>query len=233
MFYYSFYAIALFIASREKYYFYFFIQVIFFFLYGMIYCGDSSQWFPRFALPLTDYGTVIICTGTILVFLFFDALLKTRKKFLTASRLFMISEILLVIAILFYFAGFRSLAATISMLAPSALFVYSIFLCFHLKDEKIIRLFFIGFVVGFAILIFWLLMLRNILPYSPLWNNMLIVQYTLFMITFSIALELNINNYINEKYKAQKELLINLEEKERLVSRQNELLEQKSGRTHS
>ncbi len=229
----AFYAIALFIASRERYYLYFFFQVIFFFLYGMIYCGDSSHWFPEFALPLTDYGTVIICTAQVFVCLFFDALLKTRKKITSASRLFLICKILLVIAILFYFAGYRPLTATISMLVPSAVFFYSIFLCFHLKHENIIRLIFIGFVIGFAILLIWILMLRNLMPYSGIINNMLIVQYTWFMIIFSLALELNINNYIKEKYKAQKELLINLEEKEKLITRQNEMLEQKvEERTH-
>ncbi len=45
----AFYAMALFLATREIYYFYFFLQVIFFVLYGMIYCGDASQWFPDFA----------------------------------------------------------------------------------------------------------------------------------------------------------------------------------------
>jgi signal transduction histidine kinase len=47
------------------------------------------------------------------------------------------------------------------------------------------------------------------------------------MIIFSLALELNINNYIKEKYQAQKESLINLQEKERLIRQQNEILEQK------
>ena len=53
------------------------------------------------------------------------------------------------------------------------------------------------------------------------------VQYMWWMIIFSIALELNINNYIKEKYQAQKESLINLEEKEKLILQQNEMLEQK------
>lgn len=50
---------------------------------------------------------------------------------------------------------------------------------------------------------------------------------TWWMIIFSIALELNINNYIKEKYQAQKALLINMEEKEKLVLHQKEMLEQK------
>jgi signal transduction histidine kinase len=48
-----------------------------------------------------------------------------------------------------------------------------------------------------------------------------------WMIIFSLALELNINRYIKEKYQAQKESLLNLEEKEKLIMQQNEMLEQK------
>ena len=48
-----------------------------------------------------------------------------------------------------------------------------------------------------------------------------------WMIIFSIALGLNINNYIKEKYKAQKESLIYLKENEKLIIQQNEMLEQK------
>jgi two-component system NtrC family sensor kinase len=53
------------------------------------------------------------------------------------------------------------------------------------------------------------------------------VQYMWWMIIFSLALELNINRYIKEKYQAQKESLLNLEEKEKLIMQQNEMLEQK------
>ena len=112
----AFYALALFIATREIYYFYFFVQVIFFFLYGMIYCGDASQWFPAFALPVTDYGTVIISIGIIFVYLFFNSVLNTRKKIPAASRTFLISASLIAIAVLLYFAGFRSLATIINMI---------------------------------------------------------------------------------------------------------------------
>ena len=223
----AFYALALFIAAREIYYFYFFVQVIFFFLYGMIYCGDASQWFPAFALPLTDFGTVIISIGIIFVYLFFNSVLKTRKKIPAASRTFLISALLIAIAVLLYFAGFRSLATTINMIVSSSVFLAAVILCFYLKREKIIRLIFIGFVIGFVVLIFWILMLQNLIPYSRLVNNLFMVQYMWWMIIFSIALELNINNYIKEKYQAQKESLKNLKEKEKLILQQNEMLEQK------
>ena len=223
----AFYALALFIATRETYYFYFFFQVIFFFLYGAIYCGDASQWFPAFALPLTDYGTVIISIGVIFVYLFFNSVLNTRKKIFVASGIFIISALLTAFGILFYFVGLRSLASTINMIVPTSVFIFSIALCFYLKQEKIIRLIFIGFAIGFAVLIFWILMLQNLIPYSPVVNNLFMVQYMWWMIIFSLALELNINRYIKEKYQAQKESLLNLEEKEKLIMQQNEMLEQK------
>ena len=223
----AFYALALFIATRETYYFYFFFQVIFFFLYGAIYCGDASQWFPAFALPLTDYGTVIISIGVIFVYLFFNSVLNTRKKIFVASGIFIISALLTAFGILFYFVGLRSLASTINMIVPTSVFIFSIVLCFYLKQEKIIRLIFIGFAIGFAVLIFWILMLQNLISYSPVVNNLFMVQYMWWMIIFSLALELNINRYIKEKYQAQKESLLNLEEKEKLIMQQNEMLEQK------
>jgi two-component system, NtrC family, sensor kinase len=223
----AFYALALFITTREIYYFYFFCQVLFFFLYGMIYCGDAAQWFPAFALPITDYGTVIISIGIIFVWLFFNSVLNTKKKIPAASRIFLTSALLTAIAVLLYFAGFRSLTTTINMVVSSAVFLTAIILCFYLKKEKIIGLIFIGFAIGYAILIFWILMLQDFIPYSRVVNNLFMVQYMWWMIIFSLALELNINNYIKEKYKAQKESLMNLEEKEKLILRQNEMLEQK------
>ena len=192
----AFYAIALFITTREIYYFYFFCQVIFFFLYGTIYCGDASEWLPAFALPVTDYGTVVISIGIIFVWLFFDSVLKTRKKIPFASRIFLTAAVLTSVAVLLYFAGFRSLTTTINMIVSSAVFLAAIILCFYLKDEKIIRLIFIGFAIGYAILIFWILMLQDFIPYSRVVNNLFMVQYMWWMIIFSLALELNINNYI-------------------------------------
>ena len=223
----AFYALALFIASRESHYLYFFFQVIFFCLYVMIYCGDASQWFPAFALPVIDFGTVIISIGIVLVYLFFNAVLDTKKKFPVASWTFVISAILILVAVLLYFAGFRPLSAIINMIVSMVVFITAVILCFYLKDEKIIRLIFIGFVIGYTILLFWILMLQNLVPYSRVVNNLLVVQYTWFMIIFSLALELNIINYIKEKYQAQKESMKNLEEKERLILQQNEMLEQK------
>ena len=223
----AFYALALFIATREIYYFYFFLQVIFFFLYVMIYCGDASHWFPSFALPIIDYGTVIISIGIIFVYLFFNSVLSSKKKIPWASRTLVVSVILIAVAILLYFTGLRPLTTIINMIVSLAVFIVSVFLCFHLKDEKIVRLIFIGFVIGFAILLFWILMLQNLIPYSWFVNNQFMVQAMWWMIIFSIALELNINNYIKEKYQAQKESMKNLEEKEKLILQQNEMLEQK------
>jgi two-component system, NtrC family, sensor kinase len=223
----AFYALALFITTREIYYLYFFIQVIFFCLYVMIYCGEASQWFPAFALPVTDYGTVIMSLGVIFVYLFFNSVLKTQKKIPAASRTFLTSAIITAVAVLLYFAGFRPLATKINMVVSSVVFIAAIILCFHLKNEKIIRLIFIGFAIGFVVLIFWILMLQNLIPYTRFVNNLFMVQAMWWMITFSIALELNINTYIKEKYQAQKESLINLEEKEKLILQQNETLEQK------
>ncbi|MEP6951559.1 MAG: 7TM-DISM domain-containing protein [Ginsengibacter sp.] len=223
----AFYAMAQFVTTREVYYFYFFVQVIFFVLYGMIYCGDASQWFPAFALPLTDFGTVIISIGIIFVYLFFNSILKTKKKIPAASRTFLISASINVFAILLYIAGFRSLTTIINMIVSLSVFVVAVILCFHLRREKIIRLIFIGFVIGFMVLIFWILMLQNLFPYSRLVNNLFTVQYMWWMIIFSLALELNINNYIKEKYQAQKESLKNLRERDKLILQQNEMLEQK------
>jgi two-component system, NtrC family, sensor kinase len=223
----AFYAMAQFVTTREIYYFYFFVQVIFFFLYGMIYCGDASQWFPAFALPLTDFGTVIISIGIIFVYLFFNSVLNTRKKIPAASRTFLISASINVVAVLFYLAGFRSLTTIINMIVSLSVFLVAVILCFHLRREKIIRLIFIGFVIGFVVLIFWILMLQNLFPYSRFVNNLFMVQYMWWMIIFSLALELNINNYIKEKYQAQKESLKNLRERDKLILQQNEMLEQK------
>ncbi|MEP7228877.1 MAG: 7TM-DISM domain-containing protein [Ginsengibacter sp.] len=223
----AFYALALFIATHETYYFYFFLQIIFFFLYGIIYCGDASQWFPAFALPVTDFGTVIISIGIIFVYLFFNSFLNTRKKIPAASRTFLISASLIVIAVLLYFAGFRSLATTINMIVFSSVFLAAVILIFYLKEEKIIRLLFIGFAIGFGVVIFWILMLQNLIPYTRIVNNLFMIQYMWWMIIFSVVLGLNINNYIKEKYQAQKESLTYLKENEKLILHQNEMLEQK------
>ena len=218
---------ALFLGTREIYYLYFFLQVVFFFLYGMIYTGDASQWFPAFAIPIIDYGTVFMSTGIIFVYLFFNSVLNSKTKILFASRTFLISASLIAIAILLYFAGFRALSATINMVISLEVNITTIILCFYLKKEKIIRIIFIGFAISFVPFILWILMLRNNIPYSTFVNNLFMFQFMWWMIVFSIALELNINSYIKEKYKAQKEALLYLEEKEKLIIHQNEMLEQK------
>jgi signal transduction histidine kinase len=223
----AFYALALFLVSREIFYFYFFAQVFFFALYGMIYCGDSSRWLPDFLLPVTDFGTVIISVGIIFVYLFFDSVLKSKRKIPAASRTFIIAASLNAIAVLLYFVGLRSLTSLINMIVVFPVFFASVILSFYLKGEKIMQLIFMGFAIGFVVLIFWILMLQNLIPYSFFVNNLFIIQYLWWMIIFSIALELNINNYIKEKYKAQKESLKNLEEKEKFIRHQNEILEQK------
>ena len=223
----AFYALALFIATREKHYVFFFLQVIFFALFGMIYCGDASRWFPRFALPATDYGTVIISTGIIFVYLFFDSVLKTKRKIPLASIAFLGSASLITLAVILYFTGLRTAAAAINMLVSFAVFFAAIILCFYLKREKIIRIIFIGFCIGYVGIVFWIFMEKNYISYSRFVNNLFMIQSMWWMIIFSVALELNINNYIKEKYRAQKELLINLEEKEKLILHQNEMLEQK------
>src|SRR5205823_3147031 len=155
-------------------YLYFFIQLIFFWLYGIIYCGDACQWLPAFALPITNYATIIVSLGTIFMYLFFNSILNTRQKIPAASRAFFISAALTAIGVLFYFAGFRPFAAHINALVSTFVFLVSIILCFYLKKAPIIRLIFIGFVVGFVILLFWLLMLQNIVSYYPLVNNLFI-----------------------------------------------------------
>ena len=223
----AFYALALFIATREIYYLYFFIQIIFFFLYGMIYCGDASRWFPEFALPLIDFGTVMVSIGTIFLYLFFDSILNTRQKVPAASRTFRISAWLIGVGVLLYFSGFRALSSLLNMLVISSVFIAAVFLCFYLKSEKIIRLIFIGFVVGFFVLIFWMLMLQNFIPYSRVVNNFYMFLAMWWMIIFSVALGLNINDYIKERYRAQKQSLLYLKENEKLILQQNEMLEQK------
>ena len=223
----AFYALALFIASREIYYLYFFIQLIFFGLYGMIYGGEAAHFLPKFALAVTGYGTPVLSIGVIFQYLFFDSVLKTKKKIPAASRIFLLAALFSSIAALLYVVGLRPIAATITMVVSFLVFLTGIVLCFYLKGEKIIRLIFIGYVVGFVILLFWLMMLQNIIPYSQLVNNLFVIQSMWWMIIFSIALELNINNYIKEKYQAQKESMNILEEKEKLIMQQNELLEQK------
>jgi signal transduction histidine kinase len=222
-----FYALALFIATRERYYLYFFLQVIFLSLFSMIYCGEAVLWFPDFALPLTDYGTVIISLGIICVFLFFNAILKTKKNIPVASAILKGAALLIAVGIILYFIGLRAVSPVINMIGTFTVFFEAIILCFYLRREKIILLIFIGFCIGFAGIVFWVFMEKDIIPYSHLANNLFIIETMWWMIIFSIALELNINIYIKEKYQAQKELLINLEEKERLVLQQNEMLEQK------
>ena len=100
-------------------------------------------------------------------------------------------------------------------------------LCFYFKHEKIIRLIFIGFCIGFVGIIVWALMEKNSIHYSHFVNNLFIIASIWWMIIFSIALELNVNNYIREKYKAQKELVLSMEKNEKLILHQNEILEQK------
>jgi signal transduction histidine kinase len=223
----AFYALALFVAAREKYYLFFFLQVIFFALYLMIYYGDASRWFPGIALALTDYGTVIISTGIIFVYLFFDAVLKTKRRVPLASYTFLGSAALIAFSVLLYLAGYRAGAVIINMLVSFSAFFTALALCFYLKKEKIIRLIFIGFCIGFVGIVFWILMQKNSIPYSRFTNHLFMIQSMWWMIIFSVALELNINNYIKEKYQAQKELLLNLAEKEKLILHQNEMLEQK------
>ena len=223
----AFYALALFIATREIYYLYFFIQIIFFFLYGMIYCGDASRWFPAFALPLIDFGTVMVSIGTIFLYLFFDSILNTRQKIPAASLTFRISASLITVGVLLYFAGFRALSSLLNMLVISSVFIAAVILCFYLKSEKIIRLIFIGFVVGFFVLILWMLMLENFIPYSRVVYNFYMFLAMWWMIIFSVALGLNINKYIKERYRAQKQSLLYLRENEKLILQQNEMLEEK------
>ena len=223
----AFYALSLFIAARERYYFYFFLQVIFFSLYVLIYTGEASQIFPAFALPIIDYGTVIMSIGVIFVYLFFNAVLKSKKKMPLASGVFLVSAFITAIAVVLYFAGFRPIATELNMVISTIVFLTAIILCFYLKHEKIIRLIFIGFAIGFVILIFWILMLQNLILYTAFVDNLFMVQDMWWMIIFSVALGLNINNYIKEKYKAQKESLAYLEQNEKLILKQNEMLEQK------
>jgi two-component system NtrC family sensor kinase len=223
----AFYALALFIATRERYYLYFFLQVIFLSLFSMIYCGEAVLWFPGFALPLTDYGTVIISLGIICVFLFFNAILKTKKIIPVASVILRGAVILIALGIILYCIGLRAVSPVINMIGTFTVFFEAIVLCFYMWREKIIRLIFIGFCIGFVGIVFWVFMEKNIIPYSHLANNLYMIETMWWMIIFSIALELNINNYIKEKYQAQKDLLINMAEKEKLVLHQNEMLEQK------
>ncbi len=222
-----FYALVLFIAASELYYLYFFIQIIFFNLYVMIYSGQAAQWFPRFALPVIDYGTAIISIGIIFVYLFFNAVLKSKKKIPAASAIFLISAFITAVAVLLYIAGFRPATTKINVVVSNTVFITAVVLCFYLKKEKIILLIFVGFAIGFLVLIAWILMLQNIVPYTPFVNNLFMVQAMWWMIIFSFALGLNINNYIKEKYKAQKESLTYLKENEKLILHQNEMLEQK------
>lgn len=104
----AFYALALFIAAREIYYLYFFLQVIFFAMFCMIYYGEAAHWFPRFAIGLADYGTVIISFGIIAVYFFFDAVLKTKREMPWVSKAFMGSAGLIVLGILLYFFWIKS-----------------------------------------------------------------------------------------------------------------------------
>ena len=222
-----FYAIALYMATREKYYIYFFLQVVFFDLFSMVYCGEAARWFPGFALPVTNYGSVLISVGIIFVCLFFNAVLKTKKKIPLVSNIFLGAASIIAAGIIFYFMGFRTASPIINMMGMYGFFFTVVVLCFYFKHEKIIRLIFIGFCIGFVGIIVWALMEKNSIPYSHFVNNLFIIASIWWMIIFSIALELNVNNYIREKYKAQKELVLSMEKNEKLILHQNEILEQK------
>src|ERR1019366_4620400 len=119
----AFYALFLFIAARELYYFYFFLQVIFFSLYVLIYTGEASQIFPAFTLPVIDYGTVIMSIGVIFVYLFFNAVLNSKRKLQVVSGVFFVSAFITAIAVVLYFAGFRPVATEINMVISTIVFL--------------------------------------------------------------------------------------------------------------
>ena len=185
---------------------------------------------------LWNYGPALTATSGIFFFIFsrsFLMLKVTAPKTAATVKYFFIPVYLFVIAlnllnkqligsILVQIVG---IIVLITMMT-TAVTIYK-------KGYKPARFYILACGSYFLGIVFYIGKSMAILPYNYFTTNAMEVGSALEMIMFSVSMADRVNIFRKEKAKAQKELVLSLEENHRLVTEQNKLLEIKvEERTH-
>ncbi|HSR39965.1 MAG TPA: adenylate/guanylate cyclase domain-containing protein, partial [Phnomibacter sp.] len=133
------------------------------------------------------------------------------------------------IIILCSLLGFNLVASILNQLNGmcALFFFYATAIVVYRKGYRFARFYIAACWAYFAGVVVYVLKAFTVLPFTFFTNNAIELGSTIEMIMFSFMLSDKINAFKKEKAKAQEELLLSLQENEKLIREQNRMLETK------
>lgn len=230
-----FYNLAIFIITREKEYFYYVCWIFFSIIYFMILKGYAVQIFPEslhFLIPHTNiYSSV---AGACIVLFVISSL---HLKALFPAMLKWYYAILAGFALVFVLSLLKQFHIATTLIQP--LLLISVLLglisgiVVYKKGYAFAFYYMLAFAQNFVSMSIYVLIFQNVFEFNVYTSNSVMLGIGIEMILLAFGLGAKIKSIQREKAQAQREAFRVLQEKEKLVKEQNEILEIKvSERTH-
>ena len=230
-----FYNLAIFLITREKEYFYYVCWIFFSIIYFMILKGYAVQIFPENLHFLIKHTNIYSSLAGACIVLFvisslhLKALFPTILKWYYAILVGFVLVIVLSLLLQFYIATTLIqplLLISVLLGLISGIVVYK-------KGYSFAFYYMLAFAQNFVSMSIYVLIFQNVFEFNAYTSNSVILGIGIEMILLAFGLGAKIKSIQKEKAQAQKEAYRVLQEKEKLVKEQNEILEVKvSERTH-
>lgn len=177
-----------------------------------------------------QYSTVVIAISSSMGFLFLQYILETKKYAPFTFRIMMyVFQPLYGIAIILGLMHHNIYSSLLNQLAGlvGLLIMYVTGVYIYRKGFKFVRFYIAACWSYFAGIVIFVLKAFTIIPYSTFTNNAIEIGSTIQMIMFAFLIADKVNAYRKEKAKVQKDLVLTLQENEKLIKEQNITLEHK------
>ncbi len=223
-----FYNLFIYLSTHEKSYLYYIGNMLAIIFANLVLTGYGFEWFwqetpeaNRYSVFFLGLSAVSIC---LYIYLFLEVWKISKMAFWTGNFLLLMFGVGTLLSIFDQRVGL-SWVLTFSLFE----FWYCMFYSFKKYRQGFRPALYLTFAqlfrwAGIAILV---ITLDSVLDYTLFTRNALTIGSTLEVAFFALALASRINLYKEERQKAQAEALKQSEENARLVSNQNQILEQK------
>jgi class 3 adenylate cyclase len=213
---------------HEKSYLYYVAYIIFNgLLIAQLKGFIAEAWGDQFHF-MWQYATVVIAISSAMGFLFLQYILETKKYAPLSFRIMIyVFQPLYGIIILLGLVNQNLYSSLLNQLVGlvGLLIMYITGVYIYRKGFRFVRFYIAACWSYFAGIVVFVLKAFTILPYSTFTNNAIEIGSTVQMIIFSFLIADKVNAYKKEKAQVQKDLVLSLQENEKLITEQNITLE--------
>ncbi len=222
------YNLFVYFSVRDKNYVYYIIYIFFNAVLIAQLKGLTAELFGDRLHFLWKYAPAIIAVTSVFTFIFTQHILETKKHAPGAHKIIyrvFLPNYLLIVALCL--AGKNLYASILNQLSGmvALIFLFTVAIRIYRKGFSPARYYIFACFFYFIGVMIYVLKGANVIPFNAVTNNAIEVGSTLQMIMFAFVIAERLKIFKNEKEKVQRELVVSLQENERLILEQKSVLE--------